>query len=181
MTSLRILTVCTHNRTRSVLMGALLHHHLLPHGAEFGIATGGFRDEGQPATEPAVRLLRERGIDVSRHLSRRVDGRLVAEADVIVTAERDHVVWIAGTHPGSFVRTFTLPELVRRAEQHGARDGDEVRAWLARVNQGRPIAADYLDAPVGEIVDPTGQAPQVWERVLDELDRLTARLAALLV
>lgn len=180
MTTQRILTVCTHNRTRSVLMGALLHHHLVARGVEYGIATGGFREEGQPATEPTVRLLRERGIDVSRHQSRRVDPRLVHEADVIVTAERDHVVWIAGTYPGSFPRTFTLPELIWRAEPVGAKQGEHLDAWLRRLNEHRPTAADYLDAPVGEIVDPTGQAPQVWLRVLDDLDRLTARLAELL-
>jgi protein-tyrosine phosphatase len=174
---LRVLSVCTHNRTRSVLVGALLREHLRDAGLAADVATAGTAGSGLPATDPTVRLLGTRGIDVRGHRSRPLDERAVAGADLVVTAERDHVVWIAGRWPGAFRRTFTLPELVARL---GDRPlvGRDVAAWLDEVAAGRPTAMEYLDAEVGEIADPTGRAPRAWDTAFAEIDDLTRRLAA---
>jgi protein-tyrosine phosphatase len=173
---LRVLAVCTYNRTRSVLVGALLDEHLRRAGVPAEVTSAGTLGDGYPPTERTVRLLGERGIDVRHHRSRPLDERLVAGADLVVTAEREHVVWIAGRWPGVFNRTFTLPELVTRAEalQH---DAGELSAWLGALAIGRPTAIDYLDADVGELDDPTGQAPGVWGVTFERVDELTRRLA----
>ncbi len=180
MSDLRVLTVCTHNRTRSVLIGALLGEHLAERGTTAEIATAGIRDEGQPPTEETVRLLAARGHDVRSHRSRRVSADLVASADLVVTAERDHVVWIAGSFRGTFARTFTLPELLRWAAPAGPRQGDPWDQWLACVNAERPRASDYLAARIDEIDDPTGRATKVWEQAFSEIDTMCAQLAALI-
>lgn len=180
MSNLRILSVCTHNRTRSVLIGALLQDHLLMRGRGVELVTGGFRAQHLPATEPTVRLLATRGIDVSEHRSRRVDDELIARADLIITAERDHVVWIAGRGHGWFQRTYTLPELVARAVDVGRRGDADLDEWLHRVGEGRPTAIHYLSAPIPEVADPTGHAPAVWEAIFREIDELCRRLAEVL-
>jgi protein-tyrosine phosphatase len=177
MSGLRILCVCTHNRTRSVLMAAFLREHLARCGVVAEVNTAGFRDEGLPPTEMTVRLLAARGIDVSDHRSRRVSGDLVAWADLVLTAERDHVVRIAGDHLGAFVRTFTLPELLVRAQTAGPRRGGPLGEWLAAVNAGRPGAVGYLLTPIPELADPTGRAPAMWEAAAREIDSLCRRLA----
>ncbi|CAB4862645.1 unannotated protein [freshwater metagenome] len=181
MTVLKILTVCTHNRTRSVLMLALFGEQLSRHGVPARLASVGTFDQNQPATEPTVRLLAKRGLDVSAHLSSFVNAEAVGDADLIVTAERDHVVFIAGRWEGSFERTFTLPELLVRADAVGPRNGMPMAEWLALVNEGRPRGIEYLSDPtVLEIEDPTGQAPVVWRGTIERIDLVSLRLAQLL-
>ena len=164
------------------MAGALLHRHLVRLRVDAEITTAGTMSEGQPPTERAVRLLAERGIDVSEHRSRRLDDVIVKGADLIVTAEQAHVVWIAGRWPEQFAATFTLPELVGRLASVNARQGTDIRGWLTVVGKGRPEALDYLDArDIPEIADPTGQAPAVWDRSYAEIDALTRKLAERLV
>src|SRR6478672_11551773 len=93
---LRVLCVCTHNRTRSVMTGGLLQRHLTRLQIPATVDTAGTQPGGQPAMERAVRLLADRGIDVGEHRSQPLTDDLVLGSDLIVTAERAHVVAIAG-------------------------------------------------------------------------------------
>ena len=178
--SLRVLAVCTHNRTRSVLIGGLLQELAKNGQLRAAIRTTGFSEGGKPPTDPTIRFLANRGIDVKGYLSNRMNDNVIAEADLIVTAEHHQVIEIAGRWPGSFERTFTLPEIVERGEANGPGDDRTFHDWLAAVNQGRPNQMDYLDAPIGEIADPTGHAPAAWQACFTQLDDLTTRLAVLL-
>ena len=173
---LSILVLCSHNRTRSVIIRALLHLHLSELGVDADIATAGFHDDGMPPTAPTVTLLAERGIDVGGHSSRRVTGGDVERADLVVVAERDHVVRIAADHDG-FAKTFTLPELVREAELTTPLQGAPIGPWLERINARRPAGRAYLASAVPEIADPTGHTRPTWEATIAEIDDLTARLA----
>jgi len=180
MAPVRVLSVCTHNRTRSVLIGALLTHHLDEAGADGGVRAVGFGEPGLPATSGTTRFLASRGVDVRHHRSQRITGDDVALADLILTAERMHVVEIAGRWHGAFDKTMTLPELVQRCEDapHAAEVG--FPAWLDAMAINRPHQLDYLDADIDEIADPTGQSPAVWRACVDQIDDLTTRLAKML-
>jgi protein-tyrosine-phosphatase len=178
--ALRVLSVCSHNRTRSVLIGALLHLHLNEVGIVNDVVTAGFDAEGQPATSDALRALAARGIDLSEHVSRRVTDEHITWADLVLAAEHDHVVSISGRWPGAFERTFTLPELVAWGDHVGPRSTRTLRRWLGDIAAVRPTAFDYLETSVGEIDDPTGLSPAVWRACIDEIDGLTTRLADLL-
>ena len=178
--SLRVLCVCTHNRTRSVMTAALLLRHLVSLQVPSEVKSAGTQPGGYPAIDRAVRLLAARGIDVSEHRSRPLTDHLVLGADLIVTAERAHVVSIAGRWPAAFANTFTLPEIVSRSQGVG-RDGASVAEWLEQIGVERPGGLDYFDAQdVGEIEDPTGRQPAVWDRVFAEIDALTNDLATVL-
>ena len=180
--TLELLAVCTHNRTRSVLIGALLAAHLEEVGVVAHVQSAGTAARGHPTMERAARLLADRGIDVVEHRSRMLEPEVVQAADLIVTAEQQHVVAIAGRWPGLFRRTFTLPELVRRGEAVGRRDGRPIAEWLLDVGHGRLTAFDYLDSTsIPEVADPTGQSPAVWEQSFARIDALTKRLALVLV
>lgn len=179
---LRVLSVCTHNRTRSVLMGALLAAHLEECGVDAVVATAGTGSEGLPAIDRAVRVLASRGIDVDHHRSRKIDAPLITGADLVITAEQQHVVSIAGRWPAAFSRTFTLPEIVSRAQVVGPRHGRSLDEWLSALGEDRPEALAYLDATdVGDIADPTGHSPLVWDECYARIDALTRRLAEVLV
>ena len=179
--TLHIVTMCTHNRTRSVLMGALLQAQLADLGVVARISTAGMSGDDLPATEPTVRLLAQRGIDVSAHRSTFINDEVISTADLVLTAEVQHVVFVAGRWEGAFARTFTLPELVQGGEAVGRRRDEPIPSWLRTVSEGRTAGHEYMSDPgVLEIADPTGQAPAVWRMSFDEIDALCHRLAILL-
>jgi protein-tyrosine phosphatase len=180
MPVLDVLCVCTHNRTRSVLMGGLLHRQHLLRGLGLAVRTAGFEQPGLPPTAETVRRLDRFGIDASGHRSRRLDDDDIDRAGLVLTAERRHVVEIAGRRPAAFTRTFTLPEAVDRGTAHGGRDGEELATWISALDEGRPRASAYLDATVGEIEDPTGRALEDWDRTVAEVERLVDALCGLL-
>lgn len=176
----KIVTMCTHNRTRSVLAAALLADHLWRAGVTAEVFSAGQRDAGLPATPETVRLLAKRGLDASRHRSRTVDASLVEEADLILTAEPQHVVSVAGRWQTAFDKTFVLPELLRLAQPVGPLAGRDLVTWLAEVGTGRPTGAAYLTAEIDGIADPTGQSAKVWRASFDEIDAMCERLAMML-
>ena len=178
---LRILCVCTYNRTRSVLAGALLEGHCRSLGLAAEVATAGIMENDRPPTGHAIDLLAERGVDVRAYRSRVVSEALVAAADLVVTAEREHVVWIAGRWREAFQFTFVLPEIVSRAADVGGRDGRPMPEWLELVDAGRPRGLAYLEADdIADIADPTGLDDRHWAQTVARIDHLTHRLAELL-
>jgi protein-tyrosine phosphatase len=171
-----LLCVCTYNQSRSVMMGAFVRDHLARHGimTEVTVATAGLHGGGHPPTAAALAQLGHRGWSVQGHASRAVDAERLADCDIVVTAERAHVVSIAGRWPGLFDRTFTLPELVGLLDTIAP---TEVDVW-ARLGDARTAKAVYLDAPeVGEIAEPGGGSPADWRRCAQTIDALTGRLA----
>jgi len=181
----RVLTVCTHNRTRSVMMAALLESMLaerLGAGA-VTVRSSGFAAEGLPAIDDAVAAMRRRGLDVSGHRSTVTTRELVDGADVILTAERDHVIRIATLSSSAFPRAMTLPEALALAADADHAPVADARGWAEHLTAGRS-AGDYLRGRVPEVADPTGTAPRAFEQAVVALERqcleLTVLLAAVL-
>ena len=176
----RILTVCTHNRTRSVMMAALLQSMLddrLGDGAA-AVRSAGFVAEGLPPIDDAVAAMRRRGLDVSAHRSGLVTPALLDGADLVVTAEREHVVRIATLSPAAFGRAMTLPELLERAAADGPENPD-LRAWVERLTAERTAGA-YLRELVAEVADPTGSSSRAFEQAVVDIERRCADLSTLL-
>ena len=176
---LRVLTVCTHNRARSVAMAAHLQAQLDARRIHAHLVSAGFNDAGLPATPEVVAALAPSGLDMAEHRSRRINGAMATGADLIITAERMHVVRICEDDHDLFARTFTLPELVLRGEAVGPRRGAPLEEWLAAVGEGRSQAT-FLTAPVGQIADPTGQSAMVVAAAVAEIGDWCRRLAGLL-
>ncbi len=177
--SLRILVVCTYNRTRSVLIGALLEDALRRRGRNATITTAGFEEAGLPATADAVAALAGRGIDAGSHLGERLTDAMVERADLILAAERIHVARISGDRLDVFRRTFTVPELVGLVAASDARGTEPLAAWLAGLAPDRN-AAGYLGGYVPEVADPTGLSPLAFASAVAEMARLSDVLAAAL-
>jgi protein-tyrosine-phosphatase len=160
------------------MMAALLEEACRHIGLVARVWSAGTGSEGLAATPGAQRLLRDRGLDVSGHVSHRVDVADVDAASLILTAQAEHVVHISGQWRSAFARTFTLPELVDYAGRAGPRAGRSMSDWLAAIATHRPPAPAYLDRGViPEIPDPTGASREVWEGTLARIDDLTTRLA----
>lgn len=172
---LRVLTVCTHNRTRSVMMAALLERMLT---AALGVdvvmvRSAGFGPAGLPAIPDAVDAMERRGLDVSGHRSSEITTRLVDGADAILTAERDHVVKIAALSPPAFPRAMTLPEFVERAAIAVPTEGcgDQAVRELMEMLTANRAAGEYLRSAVPEIDDPTGSPTRAFEAAVVALEQ----------
>ena len=145
------------------MMAALFESMLTDRLGRVIVRSSGFGPEGLPAIDDAVAAMKRRGLDVSQHRSASTTRALVDGADVIITAERAHVVKIAALSPSAFARAMTLPELLARAADVPlAPDGAGVRAWVESLTAARTAGA-YLREPVAEVADPTGSMPRAFE------------------
>ena len=52
--------------------------------------------DGQPATQPTIDLCRSEGLDLTGHRARRVTPALLAEADLVLVMEREHLRIVLG-------------------------------------------------------------------------------------
>ncbi|PTL74456.1 low molecular weight phosphatase family protein [Rathayibacter caricis DSM 15933] len=163
-----ILSVCTGNICRSPMSEQLLRHELgdatSPAGGPlFSFRSAGVQTrDGYPMDPTSARLSIVHGGDPTGHSSARLSERLVAEADVMLTMTRDHLVDAARSFPSILLRGFTLLEFARvlpfvLAEvplpvvaDPAARLRGVVR--LAAANRGRApggAAGDDIDDPIG--------------------------------
>jgi|SRR5690606_23978202 len=93
------------------MAGAILRDLLAGREAEFVVETAGLGAEpGLGAESDAVAVLREQGLDLSGHRTRRLEAQMVAEADLILTMTRSHKQQVLRLHPRAAEKTFTLLE-----------------------------------------------------------------------
>lgn len=177
----RILTVCTHNRTRSVMMEALLRSMLSARLGPDGVVvtSGGFGPAGMPAISEAVEAMARRGLDVSSHRSRQVDGSVLRHSDLILTAERDHVVKIASIDPAAFRRALTLPEFVSTTSRATGSAGT-LADWVTSITSERTAMA-YLRDPIEEVDDPTGTTGRTFEHAVVAIEAACSMAATAIV
>jgi protein-tyrosine-phosphatase len=166
----RIATVCTHNRTRSVMAMALLQAGLDARlGAGWAeVESFGFGPEGIAAIPDAVAAMKARGLDVSAHRSRQVTAERLGGVDLVLTAEKDHVVRIVGTSSELWARTFTLPEFLERAAGDPDPDGRSLEDWVVALSSGR-TTGEYLRTSVPEVWDPTGSSSRRFAAAVEEI------------
>lgn len=175
----RILVVCSANRCRSPLAGALLRDALAARGIDAVVETAGFGNEGEFATSTTRRVATARGLDLEAHRSRRYDGRL-DDVDLVIGMERLHVRDLVVAAPSSWSKTYTFKELVRRGESSGPRgDGESLGAWLDRLHTGRRTADMLGSSPDDDVADPVGGTQIEHEETVAELDDLVQRFVAL--
>lgn len=179
---LKILTVCTHNRTRSVMSMAMLQDGLdrrLGKGRA-AVRSLGFGPEGEAAIADAVDAMRRRGLDVTEHRSRKVSAARIEPADLILTAERDHVVKIASESQEAYRRSFTLPEFLQRVASDPVADGRSIVEWANDLSTGR-LAGDYLQSDDLDVFDPTGSSKRRFAQSVDEISAMCDQVVDLLV
>jgi protein-tyrosine phosphatase len=156
------------------MMAAMLNAMLTERLGEGAVQvrSSGFGPVDLPAIDDAVDAMRRRGLDVSAHRSSSTTATLVDGADLILTAERDHVVKIAALSPDAFRRALTLPEFLAAAaadeEDHG--DGIDLRSWVRSLTEDR-TAGKYLRANVPEVADPTGSMPRTFEAAVVAIEQ----------
>jgi len=154
MTPHTILFVCTGNQCRSPMAEGLLRH-LLGESAVITVSscgTGGFTDI--PASEEAVQVMKEAGVDISSHRSRPLTAGLLKEADLVLVMSERHLRHIEMLYPEFGRTTFLLRDYVSET----------------------PAFSDVSP----EIPDPIGKGIDVYRQVYamlkEDLEKLAARL-----
>lgn len=105
---------------------------------------------------------------------------MLDEADLVVCMAREHLKEAVVLHPPVWPRSFTLKELVRRAEQAGARaPGQPFDEWLEKLHAGRSRMELLGMSTVDDIADPIGLPTEMYERTATEIAALVDRLVDL--
>jgi protein-tyrosine phosphatase len=128
----KVLCVCVGNISRSPMMQAVLQQHL---GESFLVESAGVRKElaGRPANDRSVACMKERGVDLSGHISRWIVCVGHDEADKVRSAlgADSASVMVANEHQGGIPDPYELG-------MAGYRD------CLALLDQAMPHVAQHI-------------------------------------
>ncbi|HEV2310204.1 MAG TPA: hypothetical protein VGU73_06745 [Acidimicrobiia bacterium] len=172
--------VCTGNIIRSAMAEAMLRVHLQGRPLDATVRSAGTLAWDGAAHRDAVKVLHERGVDLTGHASQPLTTTLVAEADVVLVMARTHLWGVLAHDATADARTFLLPELVRLGGRVGARrPGEPVRDWAAKLAAVRP-GGRAGGRPEDEVADPIGEPFAVFRSTAERLDDVTAQIAELL-
>src|SRR5512132_1436485 len=172
--------VCTGNACRSPMAAAILQQRLAEHGIDARVTSAGTRAWSQGATDDAVAVMREHGLEISAHENRQLTRELVEEADIVLGMTRDHVSITSARSPSARPRTFLVGELARLGADIGPRgESEPVAVWAERAADARPLSRP-LGRAMDEIADPVGEPIEVYRRTAAQLDDRLTEIAALL-
>src|SRR6266536_4315121 len=173
-----ILLVCTGNICRSPMASGFLTGLLRDQGVggvmveSCGVSAWG----GSPATPEAVEAMRERGLDISGHVARRMNRRIIESADLIVGMASEHREAVRRIARPAASRTFTLKELVHLLDSAGppgreASSEDLLRSSVVRADAVRDAYPD-LHLEDEDVADPLGLGLESFRAVAWEIGAL---------
>ena len=172
-----MLFVCTGNICRSPTAEGFAREMVADAAAPIDVSSAGIVGwEGSPAARESVQAAAECGIDISRHIARRLEERHVRDADVIVCMAAEHRDAVTGLVPDAAGKTFTLKELVRLLE---ASPSAPTWTFAERVTRAHELRTSGFDGdPADEdIADPLGATMDSFRAVAWDLEEWTRRLS----
>ncbi|MBM3137393.1 MAG: hypothetical protein FJZ98_04300 [Chloroflexi bacterium] len=87
-------------------------------GSTWQIASAGcWARPNNLATQTAITVMRDRGIDISEHLSQPITEELLDRYDLILCMEEEHKRFIHRNFPSAQTKTFLLYEMIGKAQE----------------------------------------------------------------
>jgi protein-tyrosine phosphatase len=171
----RVLFVCTGNICRSPMAEAFARRELGNYpGAGLSFASAGSHAlEGNPATQPGVVAVADRGGDLASHRARELSRRRVRDADLILVMASEHLPYVLAFDRSAADRAFVLGAFARALPDlaEAARSPEQLVA----------IAARRLRVRDGDDVeDPIGASPEVYADCAEQIDELVTPVVAAL-
>lgn len=173
-----ILVVCTGNVCRSPLVERVLQAGLDRRHGPGGVlvrSAGTMGLEGRPMDERSAALLADLGGSADGFVARRLTPEMVAAAELVLTATRDHRARSVRLHPRALRRTFTVRELAdilsRLPDDELPTAGDPTE----RLRELVRVAGDHRglhlpDRPEDhDLVDPFRREDAVYAQLREEL------------
>jgi len=164
------------------MTAALLAARVAVTGEPVEIASAGLLPGGRPVPPEVLAVMGERDMDLSGHVSRRLE-RPMLSADLVIGMEHRHVRECVVLDGSCWPRTFTLRELVGRGESMGPvglrAQGEPVVSWLERLHAGRDRAALARPSSDADVADPYGGPLDGYRATAAELADLVDRLVRL--
>jgi protein-tyrosine-phosphatase len=147
-----ILFVCTGNLCRSPMAAGLLRKRLAEEG--LGglyqvVSAGVWATDGQPASDNAIAVMAERGIDISDHTACSVTAGDVAAADVILVMGREHAQILRNTWLQYAWKIHRLSEMVGKRQDIQDPYGGPIEEYRACAD----VIADIIDRGVQRILE----------------------------
>lgn len=179
-----ITVVCTANLCRSPYMEARLREELRSvTSAPLTVGSAGTRARaGEGMASETLSLLTRRGLPaVSEFQARQLTAALVADSDLLLTANREQRAQVLEISPLALRRAFTLREFAALI------DGVQLEAaafttgeWLALATgyalSRRTANAELVNSPSADIVDPYRLGEGAFERMAEETDASIGRI-----
>jgi protein-tyrosine phosphatase len=191
----RILMVCTGNICRSPVMERLLVARLRERlaaadAARFVVHSAGTWSMSGEAMQPdAAETLASMGGDPSDFEARDLDVGMIRDADLVLTATREHRRLVVTAEPRAAGRTLTLRELARLLEpvtradidhRCSTKDPVERMAAIVAAALGRRGLVPVADPADDDIADPYGRDRAAYVRAASAIDEAITVLMWLL-
>ncbi|WP_104134882.1 low molecular weight phosphatase family protein [Cryobacterium sp. Y62] len=205
MTAPRILIVCTGNICRSPLGEQLLRENLRSAGIDAVVTSAGTHAmTGSAMTPEAAALSTQYGASNTPHVARQVTEKLIADADLVLTATRDHRRDVVTLLPKATRYTFTLNQfarLVAPADADAAhplaepaetaipvskptsatRPPLDFSAFIASVASTRGLHPSPNPPTLDDVEDPYRQPAAVYDRAAAAINASVATITAALI
>lgn len=169
-----VLTVCVGNICRSPLAEQLLRAKL---GDGFVVGSAGlYAVQDQPMDPMSAERSIQYGGDPTGAIGEQLTDAHAKWADLILTMTESQRNELVQRHPRASLRTFTLAEFARLAEETA--EGDPApRARIERVTRNRGMIRLTGN---DDVIDPIGASAQVHDQVAAQIAGYVNRIAAVL-
>jgi protein-tyrosine-phosphatase len=150
-----ILVVCTANQCRSPMATGLIRARLAAEGRDRDVevrSAGTWAAEGAPATDHALAVLAERGIDFRDHRSAEIGAADVEDADLILVMTESHRVAIEAEFPSARGKVRLASQLAGGRWDTADPVGGTLEDYRATADELARLIADGWP----EIVGPSG-------------------------